>query len=495
MKRRGFLHLFLLAVLFLVGGIIFIVYSGYGSVYVSPVKEEIDLISNKVLEVFNEEEQNTVSEVELEKEIIEEDNKIEEISSEKTITGRLEILHYDDFDNPKNSLFVYYLKSQGKAYQLNSFQEQSDIKGGDIIEVSGFLEQENELNVVNVEKINSADFEDNQIEEMSSESEGNFGVQETLVLVVRFSDYPDYEQYTTDDVENAVFNSEDEESLQSYYDEVSYSQASFDGDVYGWLTMEMDSENCSVYYESQDRYITNGGGIFDAAIDVADPLIDFSAVNYSRIILVYSLVEECNGGDGLGTVGTSYVDTDEGEFQASISWVGADDISDVRERYVMRHEMGHNFGVSHANTLDCGDLSFGNDCESLEYGDPNDVMGYSTGHPNSIHKEIIGWLGEENFITYENQAEVISLIKPLEYNSNNIKAIKVPLEDSRNIYLEYRTAFGFDSELNNLDGAFLIINGYDSGGDSHLLDMTPADSNIDAVLREGEVYYDEEIDT
>lgn len=62
---------------------------------------------------------------------------------------------------------------------------------------------------------------------------------------------------------------------------------------------------------------------------------------------------------------------------------------------VALHEYGHNLGVWHANSLECGsDAIAGGTCSSDEYGDRSDVMGNSGGFGrlNGVHKDILGWV-------------------------------------------------------------------------------------------------------
>ena len=54
--------------------------------------------------------------------------------------------------------------------------------------------------------------------------------------------------------------------------------------------------------------------------------------------------------------------------------------------------MGHNFGLLHSHSLDCGSVPLGTGCTMSEYGDIFDNMGYSSYHFNAYSKERLGWL-------------------------------------------------------------------------------------------------------
>ena len=58
-------------------------------------------------------------------------------------------------------------------------------------------------------------------------------------------------------------------------------------------------------------------------------------------------------------------------------------------------ELGHNFGMMHASTMDCPSATIANDtttCTSNEYGNPMTVMGGGCGHLNAVEKWYDGFL-------------------------------------------------------------------------------------------------------
>ena len=60
---------------------------------------------------------------------------------------------------------------------------------------------------------------------------------------------------------------------------------------------------------------------------------------------------------------------------------------------MISHELGHNFGLLHAASLDCGANVIGGTCTSAEYGDPFGMMGNQRAmHFNSAQKAELGWI-------------------------------------------------------------------------------------------------------
>jgi hypothetical protein len=113
---------------------------------------------------------------------------------------------------------------------------------------------------------------------------------------------------------------------------------------------------------------------------------------------------------------------------------------------IIEHEMGHNLGLRHSNSLKC---SIDIPCYSYEYGDIYDTMGGNSlaKHFNAFQKEILGWLN------YNVSPPILNVatsgqytISPYGTNDLNTKAIKVLMDGSTNkyFYVEYRAGVGFE---------------------------------------------------
>jgi hypothetical protein len=81
---------------------------------------------------------------------------------------------------------------------------------------------------------------------------------------------------------------------------------------------------------------------------------------------------------------------------SGVGWVGANGVrfNGTLDHGVIDHELGHNLGLWHAGTLDCGGGAIGASCTRVDCGDRYDVMGGATAyhHFNAAHKQKLGWL-------------------------------------------------------------------------------------------------------
>lgn len=89
--------------------------------------------------------------------------------------------------------------------------------------------------------------------------------------------------------------------------------------------------------------------------------------------------------------------------------------------------MGHNFGLYHSQSLDCGTVTLGTSCASQEYGDTLDIMGYAVYHFNAFQKERLGWLdyGSSPPLTTVSAAGTYT-IAPYETEGSASKALRIP---------------------------------------------------------------------
>ncbi|MBM2817717.1 MAG: hypothetical protein HW401_307, partial [Parcubacteria group bacterium] len=375
------------------------------------------------------------------------------IEKEATLTSKIEVMHIDDFDNPENSRFDYFLKDIDGKTRINFYPTDSlNLVSGTLIKTSGFRLGDNF-----VSPINKRSFEVQETPALES-----IGDQKTLVILLDFTNSGAH-PFTKEKAYDLVFN----DQFQDFYKEQSYNQVSFSGDVVDWYKLNKNRSNCS----------ENGDVITDIELGQIVKGKGIDLAKYKRIVLL-SNVQNSGGWSGIGLWdkeinGISY--------SFSVACVGVGDFFDTNEfdwydsatssgypfewkdfDYIMSHEMGHSLGLNHANGWVCGNEAIGDNCTDLEYGNPFDVMG--TGrkslHSNAFYKELLGWIKSSQILEI-NESGTYS-INTLEKDSA-IKFAKISnyAQKYTPYYLEYRKAFGFDSKLkqpyisSNQNGLFI----------------------------------------
>jgi hypothetical protein len=172
------------------------------------------------------------------------------------------------------------------------------------------------------------------------------------------------------------------------------------------------------------------------------------------------------------------------------AWVQTDDAG------VIAHELGHNYGLNHANAWTPFTTSAYGPGSTVEYGDPFDTMGPNQGAFNPCEKTVLQWfpswacLAITNSGIYRLRAfDVVSL------QSNLFYALKVR-KDVRDYWFDYRGQFTSGNfspfTLNGLEIRWPRWSA--SSGGSTLLDTTPGTARgfADGPLTVGRTFSDVE---
>lgn len=156
------------------------------------------------------------------------------------------------------------------------------------------------------------------------------------------------------------------------------------------------------------------------------------------------------------------------------------------------HELGHNYGLTHANLWRTTDGTSVGPGYNVEYGDCYDMMAACTSinqnsHFNARYKRWLDWLTEENVKTVTENIRTYTLYAQDATTNTGIRALKINRDGSaKNFWVEYR-------RLTATNG---VLVRWDTGQDqreTQLLDMNPATSSIsDAALAVGQEFLDKE---
>jgi len=276
------------------------------------------------------------------------------------------------------------------------------------------------------------------------------GAVNTLVILVNFQDNPSAQPWAPSAVQNMVFTQTSNWDMEN-----SFQHTWLTGDVAGWFTVPVASTNCDT-------------STIKSAAQSAAQSAGYNLSNYAHFIYLMSSNTGCAAWWGLATIGGGDVWVN-GEYNIAV--------------HVFAHEMGHNFGLYHAHTSDCGTQVVCSSGTLSEYGDGFDTMGastYSAPHYNAFHKEQLGWLnsGSQPPITTVTSSGSFQ-ISPYEAQDSNPKALKILQSGSSSsyYYLEFRQPLGFDSFLSSysdvMNGALFHLASPSNANSSDLLDLTP----------------------
>ena len=366
------------------------------------------------------------------------------------LTGELEVIAECEEHNSKTERFVKTNDGKFEVFFQNSPDEQS----GSTISLSG----------ISIDgKV--------AVESFAAQAQAlpnTTGEKKVLVILVNFQD-KQTQPFTAEHARSVMFD-----TASSYYYENSYGQTWLTGDVSGWFTIPLNSTSC------------NTAAIASYAEQAAASAgVNLSA--YQHKIYGVPRIAAC-GFAGSGSVGGN----------PSQAWINSDRFGFE----VVGHEFGHNLGLWHSRSLDCGTDVLGSNCTSSEYGDSFDLMGAAIpAHVNLFQKERLGWVNAGSSPSIN---AVVSSgtyrIEPLAIAGTSPKGLKVlrstdPSTGQRTwFYLEHRTPSGFDSSLAyyNVQNGVVVHSGSEaSGSDIYLLDMTPATADwTDSFLAVGASFTD-----
>ena len=310
------------------------------------------------------------------------------------------------------------------------------------------------------------------------------GTKKVLIIRVDFSDLPGTPvqrnggAQITPDVAVNLFNAAG--GVGDFYAVGSYGQAALQ------ITATVSGNSVDVtpvlrLPSTADTYAAaNNNDGLHADARAAALAQGYDEANYDRVGVVFSKLDSLAGSQinygGLGQIIGKYF------------WVNGE--YDLR---VVAHEIGHNFGLNHANLWQVSD---GNPVSasgtSTEYGDPFDVMGSggdSTTQFTHWNKSILQWI-PDSAVTLASAAGTYRIYRfdPASApNLANPRALKVVRDANTDYWIGYRRATANAS----LNGGAYVLWGYNVNKQANLLDLnTPGTDPTDAGLAIGTTFND-----
>jgi M6 family metalloprotease-like protein len=335
------------------------------------------------------------------------------------------------------------------------------------------------------------------------EHSGALGDHKLAVVLVDFNDDPS-QPFTAEEVDEALFTGPD--SVSDYYKNASFGQLHLegkynpDGDVFDWVKVPS-----FLHRSCEEGDFARVGLAANAAVKKATGK---SLAGYDNYMYILPRRTNCiNGNNGQVVNGSTYGNTTFINSRDNENFEGVD-----------VHELGHEFGLSHANDEHCRDnegdfvappVGSNRGCTYVIYQDPFDPMGggrLSLDAPidfDGLNKARLGWLKPENIKTVKHNSIVD--IAPDELPSDQTQLVQIPYKgkygNTRYLYLDYRQPLGEDAAVAPDNPMFQGITirkaaGIDrnklvSLGDyTTLIDAHPATvTALDAPLDAGETYH------
>ncbi len=314
-----------------------------------------------------------------------------------SVEGTLKLLHADNFEGGASQFVWTVEQDDGQGSELDIPIAPTDMKAGMRVLVTG-TRSGTMITPDSIAALTQAPADGVAAAPVTSS---------VLVILLNFQPTPPAvapsQPFTQAAVDAVVFSGTG--SIAAYWSEVSFGNQLMTGTVTPWLTASFQAPTTCDYY-----------GIATEARRVAQ-LAGFNPANYQKVHYLFTRVSAC-GWAGLG------------EVPGSQTWS-----NQYNTLGVIGHELGHNFGLGHANSLPCNGVTIATNCPLArpEYGDPWDIMGnVSARSVNAWQKNSRGWVPDAKVATHTVGTASYTL-SPLTSPGGTLYAVQVPAAAAQNV--------------------------------------------------------------
>jgi hypothetical protein len=267
------------------------------------------------------------------------------------------------------------------------------------------------------------------------------------------------EFYTPEELGDAYFK--DPNGVAAFLSEASYGKVSVAGRVIGWLDQPAGSQPTAQDFQTNR----------ETYAEQATPYATFSDYD---VVYIVGLTD---GDDQLqlGWQLQNSLTTSQGRWDGGIDWMvnsfffteagQAYPYSTILPSRSWAHELHHTLGIyGHDISLDCGTSTLADACAFNAYGNGFSLMGESAigNHPSIGMKQALAWLKPNQLLKVSASTQVTLCPSPT--LDDKAKGLEIPLKTPLTItsttvnmpavfdriFVEYRTAIGFDRYLDRL---------------------------------------------
>lgn len=266
------------------------------------------------------------------------------------------------------------------------------------------------------------------------------GTKNLIVILVEFTDKT--HTFTSSEVLTNAMT-----ALEDYIDEVSYGLVQVSGDATPWLSL---SNNREYYVDGTSFPSDPSFDLISEAIDLADPIVDFS--NYDGVTIIHAgqgqelshdwrdywssewwnFNEPTNDGVSIQRASVS----PEESLPGDPSFVG-----------VLAHEFGHDLGLPDLYDVDYTGAEYVGHWGLMAKGSWNGPMdlGDQPSHMMGWCKSQLGWVNATN--TVEVASDLTTVIDPLEQSTSGVHLVRINITAEQYFLIEVRRKIGYDASL------------------------------------------------